>query len=96
MNDEHDCNVASMNCLNIHDVNDMQSHKLALFDEYDIFSPTSFGEQIYYDNCVPPIFDDYNDESGFRRVSTLGNNYPTILEGVESYCNNYEVDLERS
>ena len=26
--DEHDYNVVSMNCLNIHDANDMQSHKL--------------------------------------------------------------------
>ena len=34
-----------------------------------------------------PIYDDYIDESGFGRVSTLGND-PTILEGVESYCDN--------
>ena len=26
-NDEHDCNVVSLNSLNIHDANDMQSHK---------------------------------------------------------------------
>ena len=34
--DEHDCNVVSMNSLNLHDANDMQSHKLgeAMFDEY--------------------------------------------------------------
>ena len=39
--DEHDYNVVSMNSLNIHDANDMQSHKLgeAMFDEYDIFCP---------------------------------------------------------
>ena len=39
--DEHDCNVVSMNSLNIHDVNDMQSHKLgdAMFDEDGIFVP---------------------------------------------------------
>ena len=39
INDEHDCNVVSMNSLNIHDANDMQSHKLgdAMFDEDDIF-----------------------------------------------------------
>ena len=29
LNDDHDCNIASMNSLNIHDANDMQSHKLA-------------------------------------------------------------------
>ena len=51
LNDEHDCNVVSMNSLNIHDANDMQSHKLgdAMFDEDDIFSAPSFDEQIYYD-----------------------------------------------
>ena len=51
LNDEHGCNVVSMNSLNIHDANDMQSHKLgdAMFDEDDIFSPPSFDEQVYYD-----------------------------------------------
>src|SRR3954465_2788952 len=90
--DEHDCNVVSMNSLNIHDANDMQSHNLgdAMFDEDDIFSPPSFDENIYYDESMPPIYDDYIDESGFGRVSTLGSNDLTILEGVDSYCDNYE------
>ena len=89
LNDEHDCNVVSINSLNIHDANDMQSHKLgdAIFDEDDIFSLPSFDEKIYYDDRMPPIYDDYVDESGFGRVSTLCNNDPTILEGVESYYN---------
>ena len=41
--------------LNIHDVNDMQSHKLgdAMFDEDDIFCPPSFDELIYYDESMP-------------------------------------------
>ena len=41
LNDEHDCNVVSMNSLNIHDANDMQSHKLgdAMFYEDDILVP---------------------------------------------------------
>ena len=41
LNDEHDCNVVSINSLNIHDANDMQSHKLgeAMFDEDDISVP---------------------------------------------------------
>ena len=70
VNDEHDCNVVSMNSLNIHDANDMQSHKLgdAMFDEDDIFCPPSFDVQIYYDESMPPIYDDYIDESGFGRV----------------------------
>ena len=60
MNYDHDCNVASMNSFNIHDANDMQSHKLgdAMFDEDDIFSPPSFDVQICYDDCMPPIYDD--------------------------------------
>ena len=92
LNDEHDCNVVSMNSSNIYDANDMQRHKLgeAMFDEDDIFCPPSFDEQIYYDESMPPIYDDYIDKSGFGRVSTLGSNDPTILEGVESYCDNYE------
>ena len=89
INDEHDCNVISMNSLNIHDANDMQSHKLgdAMFDEDDIFCAPSFDEKIYYDDSMPPIYNDYIDESGFGRVSTLGSIDPTILEGVESYYN---------
>ena len=30
LNDEHDCNVASMNSLNIHNASDMQSLKLGV------------------------------------------------------------------
>jgi hypothetical protein len=64
LNDEHDCNVVGMNSLNIHDANDMQSHKLgdAIFDEDDIFSPPCFDEKIYYDESMPPIYDDYGDD----------------------------------
>ena len=80
--DEHDCNVVSMNTLNIHDANDMQSYKLgdAMFDEYDIFSLPSFDMQIYYEDSMPPTYDDYIDESGFREVMTLFNGESTILE----------------
>ena len=41
VNDEHDYNIVSMNSLNTHDANDMQSHKLgdAMFDEDDFLSP---------------------------------------------------------
>ena len=44
LNDEHDCNIVSINSLNIHDANDMQSHKLgdAMFDEDDIFLSPKF------------------------------------------------------
>ena len=81
LNDEHDCNVVSTNSLNTHDANDMQSHELgdAIFDEYDIFSPPIFDEKIYYDDCMPPIYDDYIDESGFGGVMTLFDDESTIL-----------------
>ena len=36
---------------------------------------------------MPPIYDDYIDESGFGRVSTPATNDPTVLEGVESFHN---------
>ena len=65
LNDEHDCNVVSMNSLNMHDANDMQSHKLggAMFDEYDIFCAPSFNEKIYYDESMPPTYDGYCDDT---------------------------------
>ena len=65
LNDKHDCDVIGMHSLNIHDANDMQSHKLgdAMFDEDDIFSPPSFDEQIYYDESMPPIYHDYCDDT---------------------------------
>ena len=84
LNDEHDCNVVSMNSLNIHDANDMQSHKLgdAMFDEDDIFSPPSFDEKVYYDDCMPPIYDDYIEDNGFGELMTLFSDESTILEEV--------------
>ena len=84
LNDEHDCNVVNMNFLNIHDANDMQSYKLgdAIFDKDDIFSPPRFDMQICYNDCMPPIYDDYNDENGFEDVMTLFRDESTILEEV--------------
>ena len=59
---EHDCNVASMLAMNIHDANDMQSHKLgdAMFDEDNFLVP-----QVLLRNFMmmkyAPIYDDYID-----------------------------------
>ena len=84
VNDEHDCNVVSMNSLNIHDANDMQSHKLGnvMFDDDDTFSPPRFDVQICYNGCMPPIYDDYNDKNGFGEVMTLFSDEATISEEV--------------
>ena len=53
-NDEHDCNVVSMNSLNIHDANDMQSHELgdAMFDEDDIFPQVLMSKFIMMKACL--------------------------------------------
>ena len=60
----------------------------AMLNEDDLFSPPTLNDQICYDDCMPPIYDDCNIyESGFGRVSTLDNIYPNILECYESYYN---------
>ena len=96
LNDEHDCNVVGMNFLNIHDANYMQSHKLgdAIFDEDDIFVPPSFDVQICYNGSMPPIYDDYNDECGFGRMSTLV--MIPLFWRVLNLITMMKVDLERS
>ena len=67
----------------------------AMFNEDDIFSIPSFDMQSCYNDSMPLTYDDYIDESGFGRVSTLGSNDPTILEDVESYCDEYESGFGR-
>src|ERR1041384_3629054 len=58
-------NVISISSLNTFDANDMQIHKLgdAMFYEEDLFSPPSFDEEIYFDGPLPPIYDDYCDDT---------------------------------
>ena len=67
-----------------------------MFNVDDIFSTPSFDIQNCYDDSMPPTYDDYIDESGFGRVSTLGSNDPTILEDVELIVIIMKVDLEWS
>jgi hypothetical protein len=42
----------------------MEKSKLgeASFYENDLFSPPSMEQKIYFDDTIPPIYDDYNDE----------------------------------
>src|SRR5215218_8462365 len=35
------------------------------FDEHDIFSPPSIEEKIYFDDTMPPIFDDENNNDSY-------------------------------
>src|SRR5215204_1738316 len=53
----------NMNALNTIVADDMENSKLgeAGFDEHDIFSPPSIEEKIFFDDTLPPIYDDYND-----------------------------------
>ena len=101
VNDEHDCNIVSMNFLNIHDANDMQSHKLG--DASIAMSTTCCNDHDWGDSSydLGNLFKPHNEyeidnnvcnniESGFGRVSTLGSKDPTIFEDVESYCDEYE------
>src|SRR3989337_3540934 len=89
LDDERDCNVASINSLNIHDASDMPSHKLgdAMFDEYDIFSPPSFDEQNHYDYSMPPIYDDYCDDMFASKSSML------VHHEKGAICDGYIVEF---
>jgi hypothetical protein len=96
LNEKHDCNGVIINSINVNCVNDMQNYKLG--DDNFVMSTTycndhDWGDNASYDfeNLFKP-HDEYdidnnvcnNIESGFGRVSTLGNN-PTILENDQSY-----------
>ena len=67
----------------------------ATFTEDDIFILPSVDIQSCYDDSMPPTYEDYIDESGFGRVSTLGSSDPTILEDVEFYHDEYESGFGR-
>jgi hypothetical protein len=55
-------NVISMNSLNTIIANAMEKSKLGEASFYDLFSPPSTKEKVYFDDTIPPIYDDYNDE----------------------------------
>src|SRR4051812_33326666 len=67
-------NVTSISSLNTFDANDMQSYKLgdATFYEDDLFSPPIFDEEIYFDDTLPPIYDDYCYHLLLLMLVTLG------------------------
>src|SRR3989337_303982 len=85
VNDEHDCNLVSLNSLNTYDANDMQSHKLgdAMLDEDDLLSSPTLNDQIYYDESMPPIYDDYCDDTY------------AIIKNDDKTCHNYEYPFAK-
>jgi hypothetical protein len=96
-------NVISMNSLNTIIANAMEKSKLgeASFDEHDIFSPPSMEEKIYFDDTMPPIYDDYNDECDIFSPPTIEEkirydyNMPPIFDdyGDENNIDSYVVEF---
>ena len=74
-------NVISMNSLNTIIANAMEKfkHGEVGFDEHDIFSPPSMEEKIYFDDTMPPIYDDYNDEYDIFSPPTLRRKFIMII-----------------
>jgi hypothetical protein len=72
-----------MNSLNTIIANAMEKSKRgeAGFDEHDIFSPPSTEMKIYFDDTIPPIYDDYDDEYDIF-------NPPTVEEKI-----NYDYNM---
>jgi hypothetical protein len=99
-------NVTSMNSLNTIIANAMEKSKLgeAGFDEHDIFSPPSMEEKIYFDDTMPPIYDDYNDEYDIFSPPTIEEktnydyNMPHIFDdnGDENNNDSYFVEFAPS
>jgi hypothetical protein len=74
----------------------MEKSKLgeAGFDEHDIFSPPSMEEKIYFDDTIPPIYDDYTDEYDIFSPPTIEEkisydyNMPPIFDDYGDENNN--------
>ena len=89
-------NVITINSLYTIIANAMEKSKLgeAGFDEYDIFSPPSFEEKIFFDDTLPPIYDDYND-SGILVPPTMEDKVyydytmPAIYDDYNDGCDTF-------
>jgi hypothetical protein len=91
LHNTHDSgNVISMSSLNTFDANDMQSHKLGdtMFYEDDLFSPPSFDEEIYFDDTLPPIYDDYCDDT-----YAIKNKFLQVDHDKNDSCDSYFVEF---
>ena len=72
----------------------MQSHNLgeAMFDEDDIFCSPSFDEQIYYDESMPPIYDDYCDDT--YAIKSSDYIYKTCHDYDYPFSEHYSFNVE--
>src|SRR3954462_1658994 len=91
---QDDSNVISFNALDTIIASVMEKSKLGEvgFDEHDIFSPPSTEEKIYFDDTIPPIYDDYNDDCVIFNSPTIEENYdynmPPIFDDYGDENNN--------
>lgn len=78
LNEKHDCNVVSINSMNINCANEHNQG-----DNHDVSCDLENFE--LHDESI--IYNDiYNtNKTGFERTSTLGNSDPTTLEDDQSY-----------
>jgi hypothetical protein len=91
-----------MNSLNTIIANAMEKSKLgeASFYENDIFSPPSTEEKIYFDDTIPPIYYDYNDEYDIFSPPTIEEkinydyNMPPIFDDYGDDNNNDSYFVE--
>src|SRR3954467_5312133 len=91
LHNTHDSsNAIHMSSLNTFDSNDMQSYKLgdATFYEDDLFSPSSFDEEIYFDDTLPPIYDDYCDDT-----YAIKNTIAQVDHDKNNSCNSYFLEF---
>jgi hypothetical protein len=92
-----------MNSLNTIIANAMEKSKLreASFYEYDLFSPPSMEEKIYFDDTMPPIYDNYNDEYNIFSPPTIEEkisydyNMPPIFDdyGDQNNSDSYFIEF---
>ena len=94
--------VISMFLFNINIANDMESSKLGddTFDEHDIFSPPTFEEKIYFDNTLPPKYDDGYDsltlaipnKKDFAYMKS-NDTFMLLDHGNNALCDSYIVEF---
>ena len=94
-------NCISMSCLNTIISNTMEKSKLGKGSFYDLFISSALEEEICYDNTMPPIYDDYNDEYVIFSSPTIEEkinydyNMPPIFDdyGDENNNDSYFVEF---
>ena len=103
-NNHASSNVISMLFLKAIVANAMENCKLgdAGFDEYDLFSPPSLKEEIFFDDTMPPIYDDYNDDYDCVTPTIANEKNFAYLENSNSFmmmneknalCDSYIVEF---